>query len=126
MTSAVSSNRVEVIPTSAQSQGASAASYAVAESPAMPTTNASVLSWPKALYDERFARYRTTIETPYRRHLAGGDLPTSQDFEMMIDAAKAMRVELTRDGVSFSAEETTSAEQFLDQLIAEAGEQSRQ
>jgi hypothetical protein len=108
-------------PSATASTRTGAAGFAiVASSPAPSEPAAAVIPWPSALQSSLFANQRARIEAPYRRSLRGQANPTAADYQNMIDAAEQMKAVLTQRTANISAQDSLSAEKFLDQLVAEA------
>lgn len=79
-----------------------------------------VIRWQSTLCDPRFSADRAKVEAPYRRAPKGKAVPTTADYQNMIDAAQHMKLLLGQMTADVSAQDYLSAEKFLDQLAAEA------
>ena len=80
----------------------------------------SIIKWPPALMDPRFAAQRAKIEAPFLRRAADGGVVTIGEYEEIIKTTGEMKVTLKQLVDEISAGDYLRVEKFLDTMADEA------
>ena len=103
---------------------APATSAPVSATPATPAD--TVMQWPTALQDPRFAALRGQIEAPYRRTPGKLSYPTAAEYLAMLQPIEQMRSLLGQMTGDLTAREYLDAEKFLNLIAQQAQKRAKQ